>query len=769
MIRNHRAGGRPAALGAAILIAAVLVAPRDGAAVPAPRQQQQDATPPDATAGIAEALALAETGDIRGAIAAAETLCSGADGGDRDAACALLGSLHVEAGAFDRAMEILAPLTERATPDAGVLYNAGRAAEAAGRIEDAVEYYGRSLGIRPHSPALRALGMMLGRHGQPAEAYVFLQRWTASNPGDLEARAAAAAGAVALERAPEAEALLEGLPGGDPGVKMLRAQVLLQQADPWGAINELRDLAADPPPDLGGAIRRTLARAYLVVGEAEGALEQMESLADAGPEDAVLLASAYFQAGRLEEAITTLAPYAEPLPGSPRPENPPQVARDIVLEYGRYLHSAGEAARAVPFLRLATQLDAGKADGYQALGQALAASGDREEAREVLDRFQELSRDASDEVASVNQQRQDIADPTGREVRGALELAAGGDIEEALSVLAREARLASTDPRPAYAASSILLDAGRREDALAAADQALAAAPGRADGLYQRGAVLMSLERLAESEEMYRQALQAQPTHTATLSDYAVLLMSGGRNSEAAELLERLLELRPGDAAARGHLDRLHATAASAGGRSEELPPAALGRELLRHRDFGAAEAPLHRAVLLDPEDAILRIDLASALWENNKPAEAELHLREAVALEPSSAAAHRMLGGLLLWRGEHLAAAESLERAAALPEPDAALLVDLARAWDGTASDAAGTADEHARLAKAEDAYRRAVGAAPDHSEAIYGLARVLQRLGRDDEAAVHMERYVELYGEDQGATREQGLATAESAPDGN
>lgn len=750
----------------AILIAALPAAPHAAAATPAPGQQQ-DVVPADATTGIAEALALVNEGDLAGATTAAEALCDNA--GERVAACALLGSLHVEAGAFDRAMEILAPLTERETPDAGVLYNAGRASEGAGRIEDAVDYYGRSLGIQPHSPALRALGMMLGRHGQPAEAYVFLQRWTASNPGDLEARVAAAAGAIALERAPEAEALLEGLPADDPGVKMLRAQVLLQQADPWGAINELRDLAAEPPPDIGGGIRRTLARAYLIVGEAEGALDQMKSLGAARPEDAVLLASAWFQAGRLDEAIATLAPYAEPLPGSSRPENPPPVARDIVLEYGRYLHSAGEAARAVPFLRLATELDAGMPDAYQALGQALAASGEREEAREILDRFQVLSRDASDEVASVNERRQDIADPTGREVRGALELAADGELDEALTVLAREARLASTDPRPAYAASSILLDAGRHEEALAAADRALAAAPGRADGLYQRGAVLMSLERLAESEEMFRQALQVQPTHTATLSDYAVLLMSGGRNGEAAGLLRRLLELRPGDPVARGHLDRLRATGASGTDRTEELPPAALGRQLLRNRDFRAAEAPLDRAVLLDPDNASLRIDLASALWENNKPAEAELHAREAVALESSSAAAHRLLGGLLLWRGEHLEAAESLERAAALAQPDAALLIDIARAWDGAAGDEPGTADGPTRLATAEDAYRRAVAAAPDHKEAIYGLARVLQRLGRNDEAEAQMERYMELYGEDQRTTEEQGRTASEDPLSGN
>ena len=520
-------------------------------------------------AEVTDALALAAAGDLVGAIGAVEELCPAADAAG--AACAALGALHVEAGNPERAAEVLQPLIDRGPADAGVLYNAGRAAEALGRLEDAGNHFRQSLEIQPHSPALRSLGMMLGRHGYPAEAYAFLQPWTNANPNDLDARAAAAAGAIALERAPEAEALLEGLPTDDPGVKMLRAQLLLQQADPWGAINELQAVADEPPAHIEGGIRRTLARAYLVVGEAEGALEQMEALEETGPPDAVLLASAYFQAGRMEEAIAALAPYAEALLTSPPPEAPPPVVRDIVLEYGRYLHSFGDAARAVPFLRLATELAPEKPDAFQALGQALAANGERDAAREALEIFQELSKDADDEVASVGQRRRDIADPTGREVRRALELAAAGEVDAALEILAREARLALTDPRPAYAASSILLDAGRNEEALAAADQALATAPGRADSLYQRGAVLMSLDRLADAEDMFRRALEAQPDHPAALSDFAVLLMSTDRDEEAREQLERLLQLRPDDPLARGNLERLRGSPPQRGGQGSRV------------------------------------------------------------------------------------------------------------------------------------------------------------------------------------------------------
>ena len=722
---------------------------------------------------MAEVLERAGAGDLAGAIALAEALCAEDDA--PDAAFALLGSLHVEAGNMERAIEILAPLAAPEPADPGVLYNAGRASEGLGQFQNAALYYRRSLAIQPRSPALRSLGMLLGRVGQPAEAYAFLRPWTAANPQDHEARMAAAAGAIALERTPEAETLLEGLSGDDPGLKMLRAQVLLQRADPRGAINELRLLADEPPPGIDGAIRRTLARAYLVVGDADAALGQIEAAPTSGPEDAVLLASAYFQAGRLQEAIKTLAPFAEPLPNSPPPENPPPVARDVVLEYGRFLHSAGEAERAVPFLRLATELEPDTPDAYQALGQALAASDEREEAREVLERFQTLSRAAGNEVASVNRMRRDIADPTGREVREALELAAAGDVEAALGILAREAQLAPTDPRPAYAASSLLLGAGRGEEALTAADQALIAAPGRADGLYQRGAVLMSLERLVEAEEMFRQALEDQPGHPAVLADYAVLLMSIDRNEEARGLLERLLEIRPEDAPARSHLERIggapNAEEAEANAEeaeaNEERAWARIGREQMRGRNFQAAEEPLQRAVSLDPVDASLRLDLASTLWENNKLAEAELQAREAVALLPSSAAAHRMLGGLLLWRGEHVGAAEALDRAGSLAEPGAALLVELGRAWDGAAGDAEAS-ERQDRLTRAEAAYRRAVALAPEHSEAAYGLAQVLRRLGRNEEAATEIERYQQLYRNDQENTREGGLEAAEPPEDG-
>ena len=749
--------GRTGTLAALVTVAGYLLAAPSDQAAGKPRPQQAGA-PQDVPPELERALGLARSGDLAAAIDVAEALCS--EEGAPVAAFGVLGGLHVEGGNFGRALEVLAPLAESEAADPAVLYNAGRASEGLQRFPEAESYYRRSLAIQPRSPALRSLGMMIGRLGRPGVAYEFLRPWIAANPSDDEARIAAAAGAIALERTPEANGLLEGLPANDPGVKLLRAQILLQRSDPWGAINELRPLEAERPTALDVAIRRILARAYLVVGEAEGALEQMEPLKGRSPEDAVTLASAYFQASRLEEAIETLAPYAESLIDNPPEGEVPPLVGHLALDYGRYLHSAGDAARAIPFLRLATELDPTTPAAFQALGQALAATGERDLARQMLERFQELSKRAENELLVVDRQQRETEDPTSREVRQALELANAGSVEEALERLRREARLAPGDPRPAYAASSILVHAGRPEEALAVADEALVVAPGGADGFYQRAVVLMALKRLDEAEDMFRQALAAAPEHTAALSDYAVLLMSQGRNTEAARHLNKVLQFRPNDTLARQHLERLGPTERPEPGTTENWSQ--IGRDLVREENFAGAIEPLRRAVEQEPQDSDLHLDLALALWENSQPAEAEEHAREAVTVAPSSEAAHRILGGLLLWRADYLAATESLERAAALVEPDAALLIELGRAWLGAADEAAGSPDEEVRLARAEAAYRRAVELAPEHSEAMYGLAQTLRRLGRDEEASAQMKRYLELYAEDQRNTRESGRATA-------
>jgi len=723
---------------------------------------------------LREAMALVERGDPAGAIAVLEEVVAEPDA--PDIATAALGALLLETGNAERALGVLAPLAERDPPDPAALFNAGRAAEALGRLEDAASLYHRSIGLEPRSPALRALGMMIGRLGRAGDAYEYLRQWTASNPNDQDARLAAAWGAVALGRPPDAETLIEGLDPREPQVQLLRGRILLLRDDPWGALAELQPLAEEPPAPLERGIRSALATAYLLVGEADGAIQQLESLSPEDPELAGRLARAYYQAGRTRDAIATLAPFVEPLTTvDPPADASTDLARELAYDYGRFLHANEETERALPFLRLATELDPNLAETFRALGQVLSALGRRDEAREAVQRYQELA--AAADPLDVPQG--DLEDPTGREVRIALQRAGAGDADGALEALFREQRRAPADPRPAIAASSVLLHADRGPEALAAVEQALVTAPRNPDGLYQRGVVLMAMRQLDEAESMFRQALATAPGHIAALSDYAVLLMSQGREDEAAEHLRRVLELRPDDPLARRHLDQLQGPSTTdedsdsdveALRHAAELDPdnaaawVRLGNALLLERSFRAAADPLRRAVDLEPSSAEARLALASALWENNQPEEAELHAREASTLLPASPATHRLLGGVLLWRGDYLKAAESLERSVSLSEPDAEHLLELARAWEGAAGAEPGQSEE--LLTRAESAYRRATAIAPEHSEAVYGLAQVLRQLGRTEEAEAQMERYRALYERDQREAREQGRASESSDP---
>ena len=745
-------GKRVAALALPALIAASAVAAQE--------------VPP----ALGEAMALVEQGDTAGAIAALEELVQ--QPGAPEIAVAALGALLLETGNAERALAVLVPLADREPPDPAALFNAGRAAEALGRLQDAASYYQRSIEVEPLSPALRALGMMIGRLGRAGDAYEYLRSWAEANPNDQDARLAAASGAVELQRPAEAEELLEGLDRTDPPVKLLWGRILLLRDDPWGALAELQPLAEEPLPPLERSIRSTLAGAYLLVGEAEGAVEQLELMAPEDPELVGRLARAYHQAGRLRDAIAALGPFVEPLVTAPPPADAPTaLARELTYDYGRFLHAAGEPDRALPFLQLAANLDPNLAETFQVLGQALSALGRTEEAETAIRRYQNLTAASTILTAPGDADLRNLDDPTGHAVRLALQRAGSGDADRALEVLTREGRLAPDDPRPVIAASSVLLHAGRREEALAAAERALDMAPSNADGLYQRGAVLMAMQEPGEAEEMFRQSLTVSPRHVAALSDFAVLLMSQGRNDEAARHLRRVLELRPDDPLAQRHLDQLQneppATGSDGGSEIDRLRGAVevdpedlgawarLGGALILERSFRAAEEPLRRAVQLDPTNAETRIALASALWENNQPDDALLHAREAAALRPADPTLHRLLGGILLWRGDYLKATESLERSLSLSEPDAEQLLELARALEGAAGAHPDRTGE--LLQRAEAAYRRATALAQEHSEAVYGLAQVLRQLGRTEEAAAEMERYQALYDRDQRDARER------------
>jgi len=341
---------------------------------------------------------------------------------------------------------------------------------------------------------------------------------------------------------------------------MLWGKLLLDKADPYGAIATLKPLAEDPPPELELDVVRTLAEAHASVGQSAEAVQLLEGRERGNPSVALQLAQAKYQGGDLEGATTTLQPFAEMILDQLPPEGLPpggETLLGLIVEYGRLLATGGRTEEAIPYLEAATRLDPGLKQSWQQLGQAYAAAGRREEAQAALKEFQEIVESEVPGAMKDLQVEADVDDPTGRVLREATTAYYDGRVEEAFTMLQEETKLSPGDPRPLLLGSRFLLLSERSDEAMALAEQAIQMAPNNADGYYIKGTILMGMLQLAEAEAEFQHALQLAPDHTATMNDLAVLMMEQDRNDEARDMLERALELRPDDQVAADNLESL--------------------------------------------------------------------------------------------------------------------------------------------------------------------------------------------------------------------
>lgn len=541
------------------LVALLCLAP---AAVP--QEPPPEARPQELSAEATDALDRAREevaqGRLQEAIDILEPLAQGED--PPPPIVGVLGALYVDAGRPGDALALLEPLAAGENAPPAVLYNAGRAALAVGRFEDAEAFLERSVALERATPAARELGLIRGGQGRYREAYLLLRPWSLRRPDDTEARLAAALCAVKLRRGPDAEELLAELPQDNPRVRLLWGELRMLQGDPEGALSMLRPLmgAADSEAVELDA-RRTMASAYLVTGRPSEAMAVLEGHVGLDPGLAVILSQAQHEAGDTEAALVTLQPFADRLllAQDDLPKGDTGPAAGLAREYGRYLSAAGRNEEAVPFLELATRLDPGNKQGWQKLGQALAAVGRREDAEAALARFQEIVQAEVPAATRLLRLEKDVEDPTGRTLRDAMRLLEGGRGEQALEAIRQERQLSPQDVRTYLVESQALLILGRHQEALAAAEQAVEMAPEAPDPYYQRGVVQMAMDNLDGAESDLRWTLSLAPEHTAAMSDLAVLLIVKGSRDEAEKLLQRVLELRPGDTSAQQNLERLRA------------------------------------------------------------------------------------------------------------------------------------------------------------------------------------------------------------------
>ncbi len=483
---------------------------------------------------------------------------------------ALVGVLYLELGKAQEARLVLKPLADVEDAQPAVLYQAGRAALALAKPDEAKIYFTRSLVKEPASPAARELGMLLAREGRVVEAYSMLRPWALHNPTDPDARLMAANLALTLERPDEAAEMLVGQPENDPAIQLLQGRVRVQKKDGAGAVALLQPLMAKHPKGMDLELRRDLAEAQSLAGKPAEAVALLQGRVEGHPTLVLVLARAQKQVGNPAAALATLQPLAAKIPSDPERLGDPRPVSAIALEYGTLLLDSGRAAEALPYLDKAARYYPRNPDAWKVLARGLDATGKKEAARNARARAEEASKPATRIAAAGGPGApggapgakpsaappQPEQRPLSPALQNALALMSQGQLEGALAAVRQEIGI-SHDPQAYLLEVRILLSQKKSQDALKAAEAALKTNPNNPDYIYLRGAVEMSLQRYSAAETDLRKALELSPRHTGAMSDLAVLLMNVNKKDEARRLLEQVLQINPQDKNAAANLERL--------------------------------------------------------------------------------------------------------------------------------------------------------------------------------------------------------------------
>jgi Flp pilus assembly protein TadD len=510
---------------------------------------------------------MARSGNKAGALAKLKALAS--DPATTQPQLSLVGALYLQLDQPQEALAVLKPLADSEEAEPAVLYNAGRAALLAGQVDEARIYLTRSVLKQPASPAARDLGMLTARDGRVVEAYSMLRPWALHNPQDGDARLMAANLALQLERSDDAAQLLAGMADA-PAIRLLNGKVKILKKDGPGAVALLKPLLANHPQGMDLEVRRSLAEAEMLAGQPAEAVKLVEGKTEGHPALALLLARAQRQAGNAAAAAATLKPLADKLPENADAIGDPRPAAGIALEYAALLEGSGRLAEAVPFYEKSTRYYPRNPAAWKALAHALDAAGRKADAQKALAQAAEAAKPpvrpaAPASTAASASTPPPAAAPGGpaepplsEGLQNALRLMNQGEGEQALTAVRQEIAV-SKDPRARMLENRLLLVLKQPEEALKAAEAAVAADPTNPDYIYLRGASEMSLRRLSSAEQDFRKTLQLRPRHLAAMNDLAVLLMQTHKEPEARKLLEQLLQINPDDKNAAANLEQVKA------------------------------------------------------------------------------------------------------------------------------------------------------------------------------------------------------------------
>ncbi|MSR62699.1 MAG: tetratricopeptide repeat protein [Planctomycetes bacterium] len=256
-----------------------------------------------------------------------------------------------------------------------------------------------------------------------------------------------------------------------------------------------------------------------------------------------------------------------------------------------------------------------------------------------------------------------------------------------------------------------------------------------------------------KAERSFQRALELQPSAPETHANFGRMYAAQERWAEAAREFEASARLRPGAPEDRLLLAQAWETlgkSAEAEALATELVPElprraepliVLATGALRRGDSGAALSFLERALLLEPRNGHAWYQKARAFLLRNEPQNALTAFRNAVELEPRSFEAHYDCAAFLLAQGLIAEARPYLIRAYELAthdyrEPLRRNLAQLEFADPRELLLLCETDTKRDELAPALGWLERALALSPNDEQLLARKARLLRRLGRDEDA---------------------------------
>lgn len=400
---------------------------------------------------------------------------------------------------------------------------------ARGEVESAARRLEAVLAEHPdYLPATVLLGVVSADSGNFGQSEMYLRTAIARAPGDERARLMLARTYLLQGRLDHAREVLGGAYAdavGDAVLFALAGRLSLERGEIAAAeeyFEQSASIATQTPEQLFG-----LARIYAAAGEAERAVQLLESLDFSTPEEAAVasyvLVISYLSSNDLASAMTEARRLVATLPQE-------SWTHALAANVASRLDDSATARRE---LGLALEIDPDQAAMVIALAGLELADGDAPRAADRVGQLYEHSPTATTAILAYR-----AASAAGREKSESF-------LEDWLT---RE----PLDPAVNFAYGSYLLRSGDPDAAISRFENVVAADPNHAEASNNL-AWLLSERGDPRALEFARKAYSAAPGNGAVADTFAWLLMQAGDASAAAPLLDQAVALLPANAEIRYH------------------------------------------------------------------------------------------------------------------------------------------------------------------------------------------------------------------------